>query len=138
MRFFFILTLLLCSCSSVKRDETRASEVNTYSEIRTLAFGSCADHNQAQEIWDSIAKKKPDLFLFIGDSIYPPIESLESIQSAYAALEKKEHFKRFRRQVPVQAVWDDHDYGKNDGGVVPVLHCELQCSVGFSIIYSVR
>ena len=34
----------------------------------------------------------------------------------YNKLFKDEYFKYIRKNIPIIPIWDDHDYGKNDGG----------------------
>ena len=95
----------------------------------SIAFGSCARETEAQPIWNDIAATKPDAFLFIGDNQYAdvrykngkrvrgPVTDPARFEQAYNVLANKPEFKNFREQVPVfMGTWDDHDYGKNDGG----------------------
>jgi len=91
--------------------------------IQRIAFGSCAFQFKPQPIWNAIRKQKPDLFLFIGDNIYgdfdgkkPFTPTKETLQRDWGMLANEPNFKAFRQQVPVMAVWDNHDYGKHNGG----------------------
>jgi len=84
--------------------------------ITTVAFGSCANQNLAQPIWDAIVAAKPDLFLFLGDNVYSDTLDPEVLRSAYAKLAAQEGFERLRRTSRVLATWDDHDYGTDDMG----------------------
>jgi alkaline phosphatase D len=86
-----------------------------------LRFGvaSCADQDKPQPIWDAALAERLDHFVFAGDNVYAsdtPFE-IEKLRQAYAALGAKANFERLRSDVPHLAVWDDHDYGVNDGGV---------------------
>ena len=91
--------------------------------VKRIAFGSCAKQWEPQPIWTAIAATDPDLFLFIGDAIYgdwhgeevfaPTPESLKEDWDRLGAIPA---FGRFREQVPIMATWDNHDYGKHDGG----------------------
>lgn len=93
--------------------------------ITRIAFGSCADEELPQPIWDAILAADPDLFLFTGDNVYADINQdqwvnepdIEAIRFAYNVLEERADFNRFRSKVPILATWDDHDYGINDAGV---------------------
>lgn len=90
--------------------------------VTRIAFGSCADQTRPQPIWDAVLAYRPDLFLFLGDNVYADYATgaaadVQSLRAAYAATEKVEGYARLRRSVPHLAVWDDHDYGQNDGGV---------------------
>lgn len=96
--------------------------------ITTIAFGSCARERQPQPIWTEIIATKPDLFLFIGDNQYAdfwekdgrmvmaPVEHIDRINEAYAALAAQPGYQRILRTCPIMATWDDHDYGANDAG----------------------
>lgn len=89
-----------------------------------IAFGSCADEEKPQPLWQAIAAADPDLFLFMGDNVYAdrvnglPVNPTTPamIAEAYEELGKHPDFGAFRAEVPVLATWDDHDYGLNDGG----------------------
>ena len=38
--------------------------------LTRIAFGSCADEERPQPIWNAILAYRPDLFLFVGDNVY--------------------------------------------------------------------
>lgn len=86
--------------------------------LTKIAFGSCARQYQRQPIWRAIVKTKPDLFLFIGDNVYGDSnsEGLWELNAAYLLLNNHPDFTKARSQMPIVAIWDDHDYGLNDGG----------------------
>lgn len=91
--------------------------------VRRIAFGSCAKQWKPQPIWTAIADAQPDLFLFLGDNIYgdwhgegPFVPTSESLRTDYQQLASKPEFAAFRQEVPFMATWDNHDYGKHDGG----------------------
>ena len=82
-----------------------------------LGMGSCLDQDSdQQEIWSSLEKEKLTEFFFLGDNIYGDTKdgSLENMQSAYDKQSK--NFPDWLNEVTVNAIWDDHDYGINDGG----------------------
>ena len=84
-----------------------------------VAFGSCADQNEPQPIWDAVLAYRPELFLFMGDNVYGALRTSDfaELQAAYTRSRSIEGYVRLRQTVPHQAIWDDHDYGINDGGV---------------------
>jgi alkaline phosphatase D len=84
--------------------------------ISRVAFGSCVHQDKPQPIWDRIVEMKPDLFLLIGDAIYADIPKNTVMAEAYTKLGAQPGFRKLRQICPVLAVWDDHDYGINDGG----------------------
>ena len=97
--------------------------------ITRVAFGSCTRYVRDQPIWNAVVDASPDLFLHLGDAIYPDVnddetaliapwpnpESLARMDSAYARIAGRPEFTRLSENVPVMAVWDDHDFGINDG-----------------------
>lgn len=83
---------------------------------QTIAFGSCANQNAPQPIWKTILKNDPDLFLFMGDNIYESESAPEKLREEYEKLRAIPEFREFRQKVPFLVTWDDHDFGKNDGG----------------------
>lgn len=84
--------------------------------ISKIALGSCANEDREQPIWDPIVEQHPDLFLFLGDNVYADTEDMKEMQAAYDKLAAKPGYQRLLETCPVLAVWDDHDYGVNDGG----------------------
>ena len=85
--------------------------------LRSIAFGSCIDQNRPAPIWDTIVAGRPDLFVFGGDNVYCEMPySRARLRRAYALAAESPGMNRLRRSVPHLAIWDDHDYGANDGG----------------------
>jgi alkaline phosphatase D len=89
-------------------------------EDRTLtriAFGSCLHQDKDQRIWDAVLAAHPDLFLFLGDSIYGDTRDITYLRDQYRRLASNPRFQRLRESVPSMAIWDDHDFGENDAGI---------------------
>lgn len=84
--------------------------------LRRIAFGSCANQDKDQPIWDAVNAVEPDLFVFLGDNVYGDTRDMDVLRAKYAALAAKPGFRRLRERTPIVAVWDDHDYGENDAG----------------------
>jgi alkaline phosphatase D len=93
--------------------------------VSRIAFGSCADEEKPQPLWDAVLAYHPDLFVFTGDNVYGDVhqgrdvaegEFLAELRESYAEARSVAGFTRLRRMVPVLATWDDHDYGLNDSG----------------------
>ena len=83
-----------------------------------VGVASCADQRQPQPIWDAVLAEQPDFFVFAGDNVYASEQPFDvaTLRAAYEALAAKPNFAHVRRTIPHLAVWDDHDYGVNDGG----------------------
>lgn len=87
------------------------------SRARTkVAFGSCNEQDRPQPIWSSIAACGPELFVFCGDNVYADTEDMIAMRAAYDRLANNPDYDSFRKQIPVAATWDDHDYGGDDVG----------------------
>ena len=84
--------------------------------IETVVIGSCAKQDGDQAFWESIRQEKPDLFLFIGDNIYADELKYRKLKKQYKKLGRSPGFAALRKETRLMAVWDDHDYGINDGG----------------------
>lgn len=89
--------------------------------ITRFAFGSCLQQSRDQDIWNTIAAARPQMFMMIGDNVYGDTgwtgdAELGTLRTAYATLAAAPQFAAFRREVPMLATWDDHDYGLNDAG----------------------
>ena len=84
--------------------------------ITKIAFGSCNKQYKKQNIWKTIKKDEPNLFIFLGDNVYADTEDMERMKSRYDDLWTNPVFRSFRQDIPLLATWDDHDYGKNDAG----------------------
>lgn len=83
-----------------------------------IGLGSCLDQRHPQPIWKAVASQRPQLFLMMGDNVYGDIKSPDGRELAEAYRRQLEHpeFKSARAVLPMLGIWDDHDYGLNDGG----------------------
>jgi alkaline phosphatase D len=89
--------------------------------IERFAFGSCFKSQRDDDrAWHALRAWRPQLFVFAGDTVYPDEDdtqaSLPRLRAAYDALRRNEAFAGLRADAEVLPVWDDHDYGRNDGG----------------------
>ncbi len=84
---------------------------------KKIAFGSCADQNKPQPIWKQILNEKPDLMIMMGDNIYSSQEQTRNQIEQYKKWTQISDYKQARETIPFMAIWDDHDYGVDNGGV---------------------
>jgi len=84
--------------------------------ITTIALGSCNKQNKSQHIWPHIARQQPDLWIWLGDNIYGDTEDMAVMKAKYLKQKNHPEYRAFTEVVPVIGIWDDHDYGANDGG----------------------
>eukprot|EP00056_Hartaetosiga_gracilis_P018116 m.9730 g.9730 ORF g.9730 m.9730 type:complete len:539 (+) comp6402_c0_seq1:86-1702(+) len=99
-----------------------------------VGFGSCNKQYKSQEWWERAARMT-DLFIFHGDTVYARPQ-LSQLRHAYSVLESSPYYQQGRELLSrklncrstatgekihhgIWSVWDDHDFGINDGGGVP-------------------
>ncbi len=117
-RWMSLLILVFLSVLAARAEEEPEA-------LSRIAFGSCADEEKPQPIWDAVLAYRPDLFIFAGDNVYgdisqgralPDAELLDGLRDSYAKAAAVPGFARVKDTIPTLATWDDHDYGKNDAG----------------------
>ena len=81
-----------------------------------LGFGSCITEKRDQPIWKAIEKENINEFFFMGDNVYGDSKDglLKEMEISY--MKQKDMFPKWLYTKKLNAIWDDHDYGKNDGG----------------------
>ena len=103
--FFLSFFLLLISSANI-----------IYAESIKIGLGSCLDQDYPQPIWQSIKKEDLNYFIFLGDNVYGDTRygSLRKMKSAYD--KQKKVLPDFLNDISIFSIWDDHDFGINDGG----------------------
>ncbi|MBU2582511.1 MAG: alkaline phosphatase family protein [Alphaproteobacteria bacterium] len=88
--------------------------------LTRIGVGSCLGQNQPQPIWEGVLRlePRPQLFMMIGDSVYGDIKSpaAKELVQAYRDQAARPELAKARQAMPFIAMWDDHDYGRNDAG----------------------
>ncbi len=87
-----------------------------YSNEIILGLGSCLDQEYPQPIWQSIKEEDLNYFVFLGDNVYgdSPDGNLDKLVLAYK--KQKELLPTWLKPEMIFSIWDDHDFGLNDGG----------------------
>jgi alkaline phosphatase D len=107
--FLFVLMSLCVSASTIAQKPLPKLPSK-------IAFGSCGHESTPQPILDSVVVHRPDLFVFLGDNIYGDTRSMEELQNKYKQWGEQPSYKNLKKNVPIVATWDDHDFGENDAG----------------------
>jgi phosphodiesterase/alkaline phosphatase D-like protein len=102
------------------RDTTRTGQVRTTTDgpmSMSIAFAACARLGSNAAVFDTIADRQPDLYLATGDWFYGDIATDDpSIYLRdYTTTLTSPAQSRLYRSTPIAYMWDDHDYGPNDG-----------------------
>jgi alkaline phosphatase D len=98
-----LLLVLLAACTGASPRDGDA--------LTRIAFGSCLDQDRPQAIAEAVEAYGPDLFVFLGDNVYGDVED-----GTYERQARNAGFAQLLEAPRVVAVWDDHDFGVNDGG----------------------
>jgi alkaline phosphatase D len=103
-----------CAAGAIQR---QPNDAGPQGALRRISFASCIDQTKPQPIWDTIIAGRPDVFIFAGDNVYAEAPyTLQGLQRAYALAAESPGMSLLRQGTPHIAIWDDHDYGLNDGG----------------------
>ena len=105
MKIFHFLILFLISVN-----------LNSTQEVLTLGFGSCLHQDRSMDILKTIEKKELDLFMFIGDNVYGDQKDGELDKLIRTYKQQSNNLEIFLKNVRTEFIWDDHDFGLNDGG----------------------
>lgn len=82
-----------------------------------IGFGGGAGYTPWYErMWDTLAVQSFDAFLLLGDNVYVDFPEVSEAQEyCYYRRQSRAEFRRFTPNVPIYAIWDDHDFTVNDG-----------------------
>lgn len=105
--FLFIL-MFSCALSAQETiDQTKATRI---------LFLSCIDPDFPQPLWKEVNEAGADIVLLIGDNIYADSGDPQILKRNYDSLNAQPGFQQLKKSTPISGIWDDHDYGINDGG----------------------
>ena len=115
MKKILKITMLVClGTAGGQAQESKAQKDGAV--VFTLAFGSCGHQKHPLPILHDVAKMKPNMFVFLGDNIYGDTDDMKVMRAKYDKLASKPSFQALKKATEIHAVWDDHDYGRNDAG----------------------
>ena len=100
------------SCSSPAQKE----DASTISQPTVIAFGSCAHEYEPVPAFDAIVADEPEIFIWLGDIVYGDTHDMSVLKQKYDKQKNKPEYQKLVESMPVIGVWDDHDFGINDGG----------------------
>jgi phosphodiesterase/alkaline phosphatase D-like protein len=83
----------------------------------TFAFAACARTGSNGQVFDAIREAQPLFYMNLGDIHYTYIDSTDpdSFRSALDEVLTRPAQAALYRSLPIAYVWDDHDYGPNNG-----------------------
>lgn len=84
--------------------------------LQRMAFGSCLHQDKPAPIWEAIVAADPQAWVWLGDNIYGDSAEAAVLEAAYAKVKAHPTYAKLRESAEVFGTWDDHDFGKNNGG----------------------
>lgn len=112
-------SLVLAACGNEPtpaRPVDTTATVDTVPPLSRLAFGSCSDEDQPQPLWDDVLAASPDLWVWLGDNIYGDTPDTAVLRAKYRRQDADTGYAALKAVLPIVGTWDDHDYGRNNGG----------------------
>ncbi|KAL4455388.1 hypothetical protein ABPG74_012540 [Tetrahymena malaccensis] len=117
--FIVKISIVLCLIFLVNAQQILHSQ-DVKGENFLFSFGSCFSQRRLTalnktSIFEKISEKKPDVFAWLGDFGYPKL--FENFIPAFEFTKNEKGYKMLQNNNVTQivGVWDDHDYGRNDG-----------------------
>ncbi|MBY0371787.1 alkaline phosphatase family protein [bacterium] len=122
------MRLQLVSPAGELLDARDLTTLETSKRQAVLAVASCMDnrHPLHNSIWEELLSHDPDALFLIGDTVYTDVSEDPGVSERVPVTPQVlwQRYTHTRQQlslfyapklVPTFAVWDDHDYGQNDG-----------------------
>lgn len=95
----------------------QSADVVSDNEIARIAFGSCSSQDKTDlQLWQEISKTNPDIWIWLGDNIYGDTEDMSVMRRKYDLQKSHSNYQELLSKTEVIGIWDDHDFGVNDGG----------------------
>lgn len=109
------LLYLLIFLSFIAR--AQQADVTISKEIIRIAFGSCSHQDKtSDQLWNEVNATNPDLWIWLGDNIYGDTTDMSIMKAKYDLQKSHPGYQKLISNTDVIGIWDDHDYGVNDGG----------------------
>ncbi|HNP19370.1 MAG TPA: alkaline phosphatase D family protein [Fulvivirga sp.] len=107
-----LATILLFNCCQHKNNNNESVTKG----ITKIAFGSCSHQQDSVQLWPEITAENPDIMVLTGDNIYGDTQDMAKLKKMYDLQKNRASYQQLLKKTKVIGVWDDHDYGVNDGG----------------------
>ncbi|MBD0260507.1 MAG: alkaline phosphatase family protein [Cytophagales bacterium] len=103
-------------CKRSPQSAATPADTTKAAPLTTIAFGSCNRENKEQPLWPVIVGNRPQLWIWLGDNIYGDTQNMDTLQAKYYRQRSNPGYQLLAVSTPIIGIWDDHDYGVNDGG----------------------
>ena len=115
--YITLLTIFGCRPKTKERQvESAKSKAIAKEAIVKIAFGSCNNTDEENVFWDDIVEYEPVIWIWGGDNIYGDTADGDKMRTMYQNQDSVPGYAKLKETTEITGVWDDHDYGLNDGG----------------------
>ena len=113
-RRIFIKTILIFFSNKI----ILSKNIKSFPYKLNIIFGSCSNQRRNMKHWEEIITYNPNYIFLLGDNVYGDFfeKNANKLKEAYNKLNLNKHFQIIKKNIPIIPIWDDHDYGLNDGG----------------------
>ncbi|MCL6462157.1 MAG: alkaline phosphatase family protein [Flavobacterium micromati] len=117
-KLLFLLSIFtFIGCKTPFQQNSITIKNNGNDSLFTIAFGSCDNQKIKNELWLAIDQNNPSVWIWGGDNIYSDTEDMKVLNDNYQIQKQDAQYLKFIKNKIILGTWDDHDFGKNDGGV---------------------
>lgn len=102
----FMILVLILACASCKEKP----------KTTIIAFGSCSHEFDSLQQWDNVMLHNPSAWIWLGDNIYGDTYDMDVMKRKYSQQKDRLSYQKLMSSTTIYGIWDDHDYGINDGG----------------------
>ena len=105
------------------RDQRTFNLFSNQGDKLRFVMASCMDTDypeQQKQMWTEVAKARPEWLFLIGDNFYvnrgsAEVTNAEVLWDGYVEGRQQYELYYLKHLIPTYAVWDDNDYGQNNG-----------------------
>ena len=97
----------------------------------SAALISCVSKADTAPVWAEIGELSPDLLYLGGDTPYIDTADLAAIRKKHRAFLDEPELAKIVRRISTVGIWDDHDFGKNNGNGGNFKHGKAATRKGF-------
>lgn len=105
-----LFALFISGCEFHSSD--RSSDLHSL----VIAFGSCSHEYDSLQMWDEVLEHEPYAWIWMGDNIYGDTYDMQLMKKKYDLQKTRPSYQKLLASTKVFGIWDDHDFGINDGG----------------------
>jgi alkaline phosphatase D len=85
--------------------------------VKRVALAGCHRQDWPAPAMFRYRDAKPDLMIWLGDNVYADTkDDITYIEKCYGLLAAQPAFAQLKNDIPMAAIWDDHDYGLDNVG----------------------